>query len=111
MDTGNEKFQMLLDTGTKDITLFQVRLKGSLRQAGVSSEDLTVNAGGSSQINKVVIPSLRLGSISRTKQNVYVWTIPETELRDFDGMVGPAALGVGAMEFDFDRNTITLLTR
>jgi predicted aspartyl protease len=72
MESGDEKFQMLLDTGTKDITLFQVRLKGSLRQARISSEDLTVNAGGSSQINRVVIPSLRLGSIFRRKQDAYV---------------------------------------
>ena len=111
MESGGEKFQMLLDTGTKDITLFQVRLKGSLRQARVSSEDLTVNAGGSSQINRVVIPSLRLGSIFRRKQDAYVWTTPEADLRDFDGMVGPAALGAVAVEFDFDRNIINLVTR
>jgi predicted aspartyl protease len=111
MESGDEKFQMLLDTGTKDITLFQVRLKGSLRQARISGEDLTVNAGGSSQINRVVIPSLRLGSIFRRKQDAYVWTTPESELRDFDGIVGPAALGAIAVDFDFDRDMITLLTR
>jgi predicted aspartyl protease len=111
MESGNEKFQMLLDTGTKDITLFQVRLKGSLRQARVSSEDLNVNAGGSSQTNRVVLPSLRMGSITRKKQDAYLWITPEAELRDFDGMVGPAALGAIAVEFDFDRNSMALVTR
>ena len=111
MESGNEKFQMLVDTGTKDITLFQARLKGSLRQARVSSEDLNINAGGSSQTNRVVFASLQVGSISRKKQDAYVWMTPQAELRDFDGMVGPAALGAIAVEFDFERNIITLRTR
>jgi hypothetical protein len=112
MESGGEKFQMLLDTGTKDITLFRPRLKGSLRQIRLSSEDVTVNAGGSSQINKVVIPLVRLGSIIyRKQQDAYVWTTPEAELRDFDGMLGPTALGAIAVEFDFDRNIMILRTR
>jgi predicted aspartyl protease len=111
MESGGEKFQMLLDTGTKDFTLFRPRLKGSLRQIRLSSEDVTVNAGGSSQINKVVIPLVRLGSISRKQQDAYVWTTPEAELRDFDGMLGPTALGAIAVEFDFDRNIMILRTR
>ena len=111
MESGGEKFQMLLDTGTKDITLFRPRLKGSLRQIRLSSEDVTVNAGGSSQINKVVIPLVRLGSISRKQQDAYVWATPEAELRDFDGMLGPTALGAIAVEFDFDRNIMILRTR
>ena len=111
MESGGEKFQMLLDTGTKDITLFRPRLKGSLQQIPLASEDVTVNAGGSSRINKVVIPLLQFGAISRRKQDAYVWTTPEAELRDFDGMLGPTALGAIAVEFDFDRNIIALLTR
>ena len=111
MESGGEKFQMLLDTGTKDITLFQPRLKGSMQQIRVGGEDVTVNAGGSGRISKFVIPSLRLGSIYRIQQNAYVWTTPQAELREFDGMIGPAALGVRAVEFDFDHNVISLLTR
>lgn len=111
MESGGEKFQMLLDTGTKDITLFRPRLKGSLQEIRLSSEDVTVNAGGSSQINKVVIPSVRLGSISRKQQDAYVWTTPEAELRDFDGMLGPTVFGAIAVEFDFERNIMILRTR
>lgn len=111
MESGGEKFQMLLDTGTRDITLFQPRLKGSMQQIRAGDEDVTVNAGGSGRISKFVIPSLRLGSIYRSQQNAYVWATPQVELRDFDGMIGPAALGVRAVEFDFDRNVISFLTR
>jgi predicted aspartyl protease len=111
MESGGEKFQMLLDTGTKDITLFRTRLKGSLQQIRLRSEDVTINAAGSSQIAKVVIPSLQLGSISRRKKDAYLLTTPEAELRDFDGMLGPTALGAVAVEFDFKRSVITLLTR
>jgi hypothetical protein len=54
---------------------------------------------------------VRLGSISRKQQDAYVWTTPEAELRDFDGMLGPTALGAIAVEFDFDRNIMILRIR
>jgi hypothetical protein len=111
MESGGEKFQMLLDTGTKDITLFRPRLKGSLQQIPLRSEDVTINAGGSGKSSEIVIPSLRLGSLARSRQTAYVLTTSETDLRDFDGMLGPVALGAIAVEFDFERNIITLLTR
>ena len=111
MESGGEKFQMLLDTGTKDITLFRPRLKGSLQQIRLRSEDVTINAGGSGKSSEIVIPSLRLGSLARSQQAAYVLTTSETELRDFDGMLGPIAIGAVAVEFDFDRKIITLLTR
>ena len=111
MESGGEKFQMLLDTGTKDITLFRPRLKGSLQQIRLRNEDVTINAGGSGKISEIVIPSLRLGSLARSQQAAYVLTTSETDLRDFDGMLGPIAIGAVAVEFDFDRKTITLLTR
>jgi len=111
MESGGERFQMLLDTGTKDITLFRPRLKGSLQQIGLRSEDVTINAGGSGKSSEIVIPLLRLGSLARSQQAAYVLTTSETDLRDFDGMLGPVALGAIAVEFDFDRNIFILRTR
>ena len=111
MESGGEKFQMLLDTGTKDITLFRSRLKGSLQQIRLPSEDVTINAGGSAKSSEIDIPSLRLGSLARSQQSAYVLTTSETDLRDFDGMLGPVALGAIAVEFDFDRNIFILRTR
>jgi predicted aspartyl protease len=111
MEGGGEKFQMLLDTGSKDITLFRPRLKGSLQQIRLRSEDVTINAGGSANSSEIVIPSLRLGSLARSQQSAYVLTTSETDLRDFDGMLGPVALGAIAVEFDFDRNIFILRTR
>jgi predicted aspartyl protease len=111
MESGSEKFQMLLDTGTRDITLFRARLKGGLRQVRIDNQDLNFNAGGVSETSRVVIPFLRVGSISRRKQDVYVWETRDGELRDFDGMVGPTALGADAVEFDFDSSTVILRNR
>jgi len=111
MESGGEKFQMLLDTGSKDITLFRPRLKGSLQQIRLRSEDVTINAGGSGKSSEILIPLLRLGSLARSQQTAYVLTTSETDLRDFDGMLGPVALGAIAVEFDFDRNIFILRTR
>jgi len=111
MEAGGEKFQMLLDTGTKDITLFRPRLKGSLQQIRLHSEDVTINAGGSGQSSEIGIPLLRLGSLARSQQAAHVLATSETDLRDFDGMLGPVAIGAIAVGFDFDRRIITLRTR
>lgn len=111
MEGGGENFQMLLDTGSKDITLFRPRLKGSLQQIRLRSEDVTTNAGGSGKSSEIEIPSLRLGSFARSQQAAYVLTTSEADLRDFDGMLGPVAIGAVAVGFDFDRKLITLLTR
>jgi hypothetical protein len=72
---------------------------------------LNFNAGGVSEISRVVIPFLQVGPISRRKQDLYVWETRDGELRDFDGMVGPTALGADAVEFDFDSRTVILRNR
>jgi hypothetical protein len=52
--------------------------------------------------------SVELGPFSWKKRKAFVWdTLPE-QLRDFDGMIGPAALDAQVIAFDFDRRVISL---
>jgi predicted aspartyl protease len=111
LESGGEKLQMLLDTGTKDLMLFQRRLGGSLKQLRIHSRDFNLNAGGKDTLAEVEMQSVNVGPISRHKQKAYIWTTPERNLRNFDGLIGPAALGATAVAFDFDRHRVSFEIR
>jgi len=59
----------------------------------------------------VEMDSINVGPIFLRKQKAYVLTPSEEDLRDFDGVLGPAALGASAVAFDFDRHTVSFYTR
>jgi len=111
LESGGEKLQMLLDTGTKDLMLFQRRLGGSLKQLHIHSRDFNLNAGGKDTLAEVELQAVNVGEISRHKQKAYIWTTPERNLRNFDGLLGPTALGATGVAFDFDRHVVSFETR
>jgi predicted aspartyl protease len=108
LESNGERLQMLLDTGTKDIMLFKRRLRGNLRHLRVQDKDSTLNAGGRDNLAVVEVSSVNLGPFSWKKRKAYVWDTLPDQLRDFDGMVGPAALNAQVVAFDFDRHVISL---
>jgi predicted aspartyl protease len=107
LQSNGERLQMLLDTGVRDMVLFKPRLRGHLQQLRVQGSDFNLNAGGQDSLAVVEMPSVELGSFSWKKRKAYIWGTPPDQLRDFDGMVGPAALGALAIAFDFDRRVIS----
>jgi predicted aspartyl protease len=111
LESGGEKLQMLLDTGTKDLMLFQRRLSGSQKQLRIHRQDFNLNAGGKDSVAEVEMQSVNVGPMSRHKQEAFVWTTPERNLRNFDGLLGPTALGARAVAFDFDRHLVSFETR
>jgi hypothetical protein len=111
LSSGGEELQVLLDSGTKDLMLFQRRLAGSLKQLHIQVQTFNLNVGGKDAVAEVEIPSVNLGPMSRHKQKAYVWTTPERNLRNFDGLLGPTALGATAVAFDFDRHLVSFETR
>jgi predicted aspartyl protease len=111
LESGGEKLQMLLDTGTKDLMLFQRRLGGSLKQLHIHARDFNLNAGGKDTLAEVELQSVNVGPISRHKQKAYIWTTPGDNLRNFDGLLGPAALGATGVAFDFERHRVSFEIR
>ena len=51
---------------------------------------------------------MNLGPFSWQKRKAYVWDTLPDQLRDFDGMIGPAALDAHVVAFDFDHHMILL---
>ncbi|HEV2989978.1 MAG TPA: retropepsin-like aspartic protease [Candidatus Angelobacter sp.] len=111
LDSAGEKLQVLLDTGTRDLMLFRRRLGDSLKQLPILAQDFNLNAGGKDSLAEVEMQLVNVGPISRHKQKAYVWTTPERNLRDFDGLLGPTALGATTVTFDFDRHLVSFETR
>jgi predicted aspartyl protease len=111
LESGGEELQMLLDTGTKDLMLFQRRLGGSMKHLHIHVQDFNLNAGGNDSVAEVEMQSVNVGPMSRHKQKAYVWTTPGRNLRNFDGLLGPTALGATAVAFDFDRHVVSFETR
>ena len=110
IESVGEHFQVIVDTGTKDLMLFRQRLRGKLHGLHTTSETHNVNAGGPDRIAEVEIPSLKLGAIARSRQKAYLWTASEEQLRDFDGLLGPRAVGIKVLAFDFDRRLVSFKT-
>ena len=111
MESGGERFEMLLDTGTKDLMLFAGRLRSGLQRLRVRGQDLNLNAGGRDRLERVEMELVRVGPVLRRKQPAYMWSIPNDERPRFDGLLGPAAFGATVIGFDFERHVISLEVR
>lgn len=93
------------------MTLFDRRVTGMLRRLPILGSDFNVAVGGRDALVAVEIDSIIVGQILLRKQKAYVLRTPEENLRSFDGVLGPAALGASAVGFDFDRHTVSFETR
>jgi hypothetical protein len=51
---------------------------------------------------------VNLGRFSWKKRKAFVWDALPDQIRDFDGMIGPAALSAQGVAFDFDRRVVSL---
>ena len=107
LESNGEKLRMLLDTGTKDLMLFEPRLRGGLQRLQVRGTDSNSNSSGQDSVAVVELQSVYVGPLSWKKRKAFVWAIPQNEVRDFDGMMGPAAFGIQAVAIDFDRRMIS----
>ena len=98
--------EMLFDTGTRDVMIFEPRLGGILLPMKTDVPNL--NLGGEDRVKETTLQSVNIGSIHRQKQKAYVWRTSEDSLRDFDGLLGPISLGVTHVAFDFEHHLLFL---
>ena len=101
--------RLLLDTGTDDIRLFKTRVHACVSDLGSRGTALTLNAGGEDRLEEVEIPDIRVADIRLRRQTVFLWNTPTTTAGNFDGLLGPTALGLRRMEFDSERNVLSFV--
>jgi hypothetical protein len=95
-----------LDTGANNLTLFDRRLGEMRQRLRAVGKDVDVSAGGQDTVVAVEMDSVSVGPIFRGKQKAFVLATSEEDIRDFDGVLGPAAFGVSTVAFDFDRHIV-----
>jgi predicted aspartyl protease len=98
---------LVVDTGTKDLILFETRVRGRLAGVRTASAKTSSNVGGESQLLEVQLPAARLGASDLGNQKAYLLATSAQAVPDFDGLLGVAALGLKRLAFDFDRQTIS----
>ncbi len=107
LDVQGHPLWLLVDTGAKDLILFESRVQGRLGSARTAGAKTSSNMGGESQLREVQLPAARLGANDLGKQKAYLLATSAQALPDFDGLLGVAALGLKRLDFDFARQTIS----
>ena len=100
-------FDLLLDTAASGILLFQSRIRNRLPQLTSLGDRKSSNMGGDFRLQRVLLARTKFGETDFGQQNAFVVEDQEDESREFDGLLGPSALGLKQIAFDFQRHTLS----
>jgi hypothetical protein len=95
INLGGHIFRVLLDTGANDLVLF----------AGHAPKPVT-NLGGEATTRLLQPLLLIMGNTPLKKQATYLLDEPPGALRQIDGVLGPTALGITRIEFDWEHRCL-----
>jgi predicted aspartyl protease len=107
LDVQGQSLWLVVDTGAKDVILFESRVQGRLASGRTSGAKTSANIGGESQLQEVRLPAARLGTTDLGNQKAYLLAASPQAVPNFDGLLGVTGLGVKRLAFDFDRQTIS----
>ena len=102
-----QPLRLVVDTGAKDLILFQSRVQGRLASVRTAGAKTSANMGGEAPLLELQLPGARLGTTDLGNQRAYLLATSAQALPNFDGLLGVTALGVKRLAFDFDRQTIS----
>lgn len=100
MEIDGKPKRVLIDTGAEGLFIFRGRNTTEPLAAKVLPRNASHVSLGDNRI-EVEIPEVRLGALERKRQRAYVENTPQPSSTDFDGLVGPLALGMFQVVFDF----------
>ena len=107
MEVDGVSIDLLLDTAASGILLFQSRIRDRLPQLISLGERTSSNMGGEIRLQRVLLATTNFGETDFGQQNAFVVEDQEDESREFDGLLGPSALGLKQIAFDFQRHTLS----
>jgi predicted aspartyl protease len=99
--------RLLVDTGVRDLILFNQDTRGRLPKLQVIGEENSSSLGGKTRLQQVVLPPIRLGDTEFANLRTFLMVAPAGEASSFDGLLGTASLGARALCIDFQRNRLT----
>jgi Aspartyl protease len=107
MEVDGVSIDLLLDTAASGILLFQSRIRDRLPQLISLGERMSSNMGGDFRLQRVILARTKFGETDLGQENAFVVEDQEDESREFDGLLGPSALGLKQIAFDFQRHTFS----
>ena len=107
MEVDGASIDLLLDTAASGILLFQSRIRDRLPQLTRLGDRKSSNMGGDFRLQRVILARTKFGEMDFGQQNAFVVEDQEDESREFDGLLGPVALGLKQIAFDFQRHTLS----
>jgi predicted aspartyl protease len=108
MEMNSQFVRLLLDTGSDGITLFAARMQERMPFFEKTGAGKDINAGGAYAVDRIRVSDARLGGIARGKLKAAMTSSTASGLRDFDGLLGPASLGITRIALDFFHRTLYL---
>ena len=104
LQVGGDAVPLLLDTGAKDVLLFECSLRGHLRDlATLSVKQSSSSKGTAFDVQEAWLSEVHLGTAELAAMRVLVVPEKQTCVRGFAGVLGISALGARQITFDFER--------
>jgi predicted aspartyl protease len=107
-EMNSQSVRLLLDTGSDGLTLFAAHMHERMPFFEKTIAGKDVNASGEYAVQHVRISDLRLGGITQGKPQAAMISSAASALRDFDGLLGPASIGITRIAFDFNHRILYL---
>jgi predicted aspartyl protease len=107
MEVDGVSVHLLLDTGASGIHLFQSRIRDRLPQLTKLGQRKSSNMGGDFRLQRMLLATTNFGETDFGQQNAFVVEDQEDTSLNFDGLLGPSALGLKQIAFDFQRRTFS----
>jgi Aspartyl protease len=105
LQVGGDAVLLLLDTGAKDVLLFEYSLLGHLRNlATLSVKQSSSSKGTAFDVQEAWLSEVHLGTAELGVVRVLVVPGKQTCDWGFAGVLGISALGFRQIAFDFERN-------
>jgi predicted aspartyl protease len=107
MLVGGRPVHLVIDTGAKDLILFESRVGNRLNGLRRQGTKVSSNMGGEATLKKVQLPEARLGTIDLGALDALLLDSPARGNLGFDGLLGVRSLGLTRLAFDFERQTVS----
>jgi Aspartyl protease len=107
MEVDGVSIHLLLDTAASGIILFQSRIRNRLPELISLGERMSSSMGGDFRLQRVILARTKFGETDFGQESAFVVEDQEDESREFDGLLGPSALGLKQIAFDFRRRTFS----
>jgi hypothetical protein len=108
LEVQDRPVRLLVDTGSRDLILFQSRLQDRLPKMLTRGEKTIYHSSGESHLKKVLLPSSSLGQTKWKLLTAYLLdTATDAYPSDVDGVLGVLSMDVKRIRFDFEHNTLS----